>query len=418
MPDVTPCLHPGQVRRWIAFDQHKFSIVASVLPPDGGKPEVSRIETTEKAIRRFIEKQGGPAGLSVCYEAGPGGFALWRLLTSIGVACDVVAPSLIPVRAGDRVKTDRRDAKKLVGLYRAGMLRFVHPPTTELEGLRDLLRARDDLRGARLAARHRVLKQLLRHGRIYREGKTAWTQMHRRWVARQKLDDPLAHEALEQLLMHLDGVERQLDLLDARLAEIAAGDRWAGHVEILIRFRGISTLTALGLIAEIGDFARFAHPRELAAWLGIVPSEYSSGDQQHRGHITLAGNQHARRLLIEAAWHYRHPPRRAKTGPEPDERAWQAQVRLYHRHRHLTEHGKRTTVANVAVARELVGFLWAAMTDQPLRITDTAASSPSTAAAPGGRRLAPCTPRGGAGRRGATRPEDPRSGLCDTDSRR
>ena len=153
MPDVTPCLHPGQVRRWISFDQHKFSIVAAVLPPDGGQPEVQRIETTEKAIRRFIEKQGGPEGLSVCYEAGPGGFALWRLFTRLGVACDVVAPSLIPVRAGDRVKTDRRDAKKLVGLYRAGMLRFVHPPTPELEGLGDLLRARDDLRGARLAAR-------------------------------------------------------------------------------------------------------------------------------------------------------------------------------------------------------------------------------------------------------------------------
>jgi transposase len=134
MPDVTPCLHPGQVRRWISFDQHKFSIVAATLPPDGGKPEVCRIETTEKAIRRFIEKQGGTEGLSVCYEAGPGGFALWRLLTKLGVACDVVAPSLIPVRAGDRVKTDRRDAKKLVALYRAGMLRFVYPPTRELEG--------------------------------------------------------------------------------------------------------------------------------------------------------------------------------------------------------------------------------------------------------------------------------------------
>jgi len=130
-------------------------------------------------------------------------------------------------------------------------------------------------------------------------------------------------------------------------------------------------LTALGLIAEIGDFSRFSHPRELASWLGIVPSEYSSGPQQHRGHITLSGNRHARRLLIEAAWHQCHPPRRPKAGPEPDERAWQAQVRLYHRYRHLTEHGKRTTVANVAVARELVGFLWAAMTDQPLRITDT-----------------------------------------------
>jgi len=123
MPDVTPSLHPGEVRRWVAIDQHKFSIVAAILPPDGGKPEVVRIETTERAIRRFIDKLGGPAGLSVCYEAGPGGFALWRLLTGLGVACDVVAPSLIPVRAGDRVKTDRRDAKKLVSLYRAGMLR-------------------------------------------------------------------------------------------------------------------------------------------------------------------------------------------------------------------------------------------------------------------------------------------------------
>ncbi|HLH66968.1 MAG TPA: IS110 family transposase [Solirubrobacteraceae bacterium] len=372
MPDVTPCLHPGQVRRWVALDQHKFSIVAAVLPPDGGTPEVCRIETTEKAIRRFIAKQGGSEGLSVCYEAGPGGFALWRLLASMGVACDVVAPSLIPVRAGDRVKTDRRDAKKLVALYRAAMLRFVHPPTPELEGLRDLLRARDDLRLARMAARNRVLKQLLRHGRIYREGKRAWTQMHRRWLSRQRLDDPLAQQALEQLLTHLDGIERQLDLLDARLVEIAAGERWRGQVEILTRFRGISTLTALGLIAEIGDFVRFSHPRELASWLGITPSEYSSGDQQHRGHITLSGNRHARRLLIEAAWHYRHPPRRPTSGPQPDERAWQAQVRLHHRHRHLTEHGKRTTVANVAVARELAGFLWAAVTDQPLRRTDPA----------------------------------------------
>ena len=175
-------------------------------------------------------------------------------------------------------------------------------------------------------------------------------------------------------------------------------------MQILTRFRGIATITALGLIAEIGDFARFSHPRELAAWLGIVPSEYSSGDQQHRGHITLSGNKHARRLLIEAAWHYRHAPRLPKNGPPPDERAWQAQVRLYQRHRHLTDHGKRSTVANVAVARELTGFLWAAMTNQPLRITDRR-SSPSTAASSRGRRLTPLpevlSPCGGAGRRGA-----------------
>jgi transposase len=336
-------LHPADVRLWVSLDVHKFSIVAATLPPSGGKPEVSRIETTERAIRRFIDRLGGPEGLAVCYEAGPGGFALWRLLTRIGVACDVVAPSLVPVRAGDRVKTDRRDAKKLVALHRAGLLRYV-----------------------RTAARQRVLKQLLRHGRIFRDGKTTFTLKHRRWINAQRLDDPLAQLALEQMLIHLDGIERQLDALDGRLEQIAGSERWGEHVQVLTRFRGISTLTALGLISEIGDFARFSHPRELASWLGIVPSEYSSGDQQHRGHITKAGNRHARRLLIEAAWHYRHAPRRPASGPQPDERAWQAQVRLHHRYRHLAEHGKRSTVVNVAIARELVGFLWAAMTNQPL----------------------------------------------------
>jgi transposase len=363
--DVTS-FAPADVRLWVSLDVHKLSIVAATLAPAGAKPDVSRIETTERAIRRFVDRLGGPAGLAVCYEAGPGGYALWRLLTRMGVACDVIAPSLVPVRAGDRVKTDRRDAKKLVALHRAGLLRYVHPPTAETEGLRDLLRCRDDLRCARTAARHRVLKQLLRHGHVFREGKTAWTLKHRRWINAQRLPDALAHMALEQMLIHLDGIERQLDALDGKLEQIAAAERWGGQVQILTRFRGISTLTALGLIAEIGDFARFGHPRELASWLGITPSEYSSGDQQHRGHITKAGNHHARRLLVEAAWHYRHAPRRPAKDPQPDQRAWQAQVRLHHRYRHLTEHGKRPTVINIAIARELVGFLWAAMTNQPL----------------------------------------------------
>jgi transposase len=366
VPDVTASIHPGDVRLWVSIDQHKLSIVAATLPPSGGQPELHRIETTERAIRRFIDRLGGPAGLAVCYEAGPGGFDLYRLLTRLGVACDVVAPSLIPVRAGDRVKTDRRDAKKLVRLYRAGELRFVQPPTPQTEGLRDLMRCRDDLRCARTAARHRVSKQLLRHGRIYREGKSQWTKMHRAWIARQRLGDELAHAALEQILIHLDGLDRQIAALDAELERIAQSERWQAQVAILVRFRGISTRTALGLIAEIGDFARFSHPRELCSWLGIVPSEYSSGEQRHRGHITKTGNAHARRLLIETAWSYRHQPRRPDRGPEPDERAWQAQIRLHQRYRHLTDHGKRSTVATVAVARELAGFLWAAMTDQPL----------------------------------------------------
>jgi transposase len=366
VPDVS-FNAPADVRLWVALDVHKFSIVAATLPAAGGTPELQRIETTEKAIRRLIGRLGGPEGLAVAFEAGPGGFELLRLLTKIGVRCDVIAPSLVPVRTGDRVKTDRRDAKKLVRLFRAGELSFVAPPDEQTEGLRDLMRCRDDLRCARTAARHRVAKQLLRHGRIYREGKKQWTQRHIVWVHRQRLDDALAQQALEQMLIHLEGLDRQLARLDGDLEQIAITGPWREQVAALTAFRGISTRTALGLIAEIGDFRRFAHPRELASWLGITPSEYFSGDQQHRGHITKTGNRHARRLLIETAWHYRHRPRRPAEGRPRSDRAWLAEQRLYRRHHDLIGRGKRSTVINVAIARELAGFLWAEMTCQPLR---------------------------------------------------
>ncbi|MBD0282053.1 MAG: IS110 family transposase [Thermoleophilaceae bacterium] len=291
-----------------------------------------------------------------------------------GVACDVVAPSLVPVRAGDRIKTDRRDAKKLVRLYRAGELSFVVPPSPEQEGLRDLVRCRADLVAARRAARHRVQKQLLRYGRVF-AGKKSWTLQHRAWVRRQRLDDPLAQRALEHMLSHLDAIDAQLAAVDHELAEVAEREPWCDPVRWLCCFRGISTLTALGLVAEIGDFRRFASARELMSFLGPTPSEYSSGEQCHRGHITKCGNAHARRLLVEAAWHYQHAPRLSKrisrnephVPPDVFARAWQAQVRLIHRHRALTRNGKRSTVANVAVAREFCGFIWAAMTHQPLR---------------------------------------------------
>ena len=372
MPDVSSN-QPADVRLWVSLDHHKFSIVAATLPTTGGQPEVHRIETTRVAIRRFIDRLGGPEGLAVCYEAGPGGFDLLRVLTELGVACDVIAPSLIPVRAGDRVKTDRRDAKKLVRLYRAGELVYVQPPSPETEGLRDLMRCRDDLRRARTSARHRVSKQLLRHGRVYREGKTQWTKMHRAWVGRQRLDDDLAQSALEQMLIHLDGLDRQLDALDRDLEHVAEQQPWREPAARLCAFRGISTRTALGLIAEIGDFRRFAHPRELASYLGITPSEYSSGNQQHRGHITKAGNRHARRLLVEAAWHYRHRPRTPDHDSQPSARAWQAQIRLHRRWTYLTLQGKLNNIANVAIARELTGFLWAEMTEQPPRREPTTA---------------------------------------------
>jgi transposase len=374
MPDVSSTA-PADVRLWVALDVHKHSIVAATLPPSGGAPEVLRIENTERAIRRLIDRLGGPDGLAVAYEAGPCGYDLLRLLGRLGVACDVIAPSLVPVRAGDRVKTDRRDAKKLVRLYRAGELSFVVPPSPEQEGLRDLVRCADDLRCARTAARHRVGKQLLRYGRIFREGKRSWTKQHLAWVRRQRLDDENAQRALEHMLCHLDGLDAQLAAIEHELSAIATREPWSDPVRWLTSFRGIGMRTALGLLAEIGDFRRFGTARELMSFLGLTVTEYSSGDRQHRGHLTKTGNRHARRLLVEAAWHYQHPPRRpTRTAalaehvpPAVTARAWQAQIRLHHRHRHLTSHGKRSTVATAAVARELAGFLWAAMTHQPLR---------------------------------------------------
>jgi transposase len=381
VPDVSSCA-PAEVRLWVALDAHKRSIVVATLPASGGRPEVSRIENTPQAIRRLIARLGGRVGLAVAYEAGPTGWAIKRLLDGLGVACDVIAPSLVPVRPGDRVKTDRRDAQKLVRLFGVGELTFVMPPSPEQEGLRDLIRCREDLRDARTRARHRVIKALLRYGHIYTDGKH-WTIKHCTWLAQQQLADPVAQLALETMRAHLEMIETQIRSVDARLERLAHEQRWKPGVRVLTSFRGIATLTALSLLAEIGDFRRFGSARELMRYLGLTPSEYSSGESQHRGHITKAGPVHTRRLLIEAAWHYRHPPRlterqreNANTAraagdelaPRIAARAWQAQVRLNHRHRVLThDRGKRATVTNVAVARELVGFLWAAMTDQPLR---------------------------------------------------
>jgi transposase len=375
VPDVSSNASIATTRTWVALDVHKNAITAGLLPQDGGEPQLVQLEHSEKAIRRFITRIGGPQALAVCYEAGPCGYELYRLLASLGVSCDIVAPSLTPVRPGDRVKTDRRDAAKLVRLYRVGELGFVCPPTPEQEGLRDLVRCRDDLRRARTAARHRIGKQLLRYGHVYREGKKAWTVRYRAWLRRQRLADPLAQAALEYMLCHLEAIDTQIAALDRQLDEIARSEPWSDPVHWLTCFRGISTLTALALLAEIGDFRRFASARELMSFLGLTVSEYSSGERRSRGSLTKTGNRHARRLLIEAAWHYRHPPRvsarirasGALVPPEALAHAWQAQIRLHERHRHLVGKGKPAPVATAAVARELGGFLWATMTRQPLR---------------------------------------------------
>lgn len=374
MPDVNSNA-PAATSSWVALDVHKNSITAGILPAEGGEPQLVQLEHSERALRRLLGRLGEPQALAVCYEAGPCGYALYRLLASLGVGCDIIAPSLTPVRPGDRVKTDRRDAKKLVRLYRAGELSFVCPPSPEQEGLRDLVRCREDLRRARTAARHRLSKQLLRRGLVYREGKKAWTKRYQAWLRQQRLGDPLAQAAFEHMLCHLDAIDAQLAALDGQLDEVAQSAPWCDPVRWLSCFRGVATLTALALLAEIGDFRRFGSARELMSFLGLTVSEYSSGERRSRGSITKTGNDHARRLLVEAAWHYQRRPRlsaRAAANaplvpPELLARAWQAQIRLHERGRHLVSNGKPSTVATVAVARELCGFLWAAMTHQPLQ---------------------------------------------------
>jgi transposase len=271
MPDVTSNARSATSPiTFVALDVHKSSITAAVLAADGGAPEVHKLESDERAIRRFLRRLSEPEHLAVCYEAGPCGYEPYRLITSLGVACDIVAPSLTPQRPGERVKTDRRDALKLVRLYRAGELGFVCPPTPAQEGLRDLLRCRDDLRCARTAARHRASKQLLRHGRIYREGRRAWTGRYHAWLRRQRLEEPLAQLALEEMMAHLEVLDAQLAALDRRLCEIAASEPWREAAGVLACFRGIGPLTALSLLGEIGDFHRFASPRELMSFLGLT----------------------------------------------------------------------------------------------------------------------------------------------------
>src|SRR4051794_31754261 len=324
-----------------ALDVHKRSIVCASQPDDprAGELRIEEIPNSEGAIRSLVKRLGGPDGLVVCYEAGPCGYDPYRLFSGLGVACDIVAPALIPRVPGARVKTDRRDAKKLLVLHRAGALKFVCPPTPAQEGLRDLVRCREDLVCARRAARHRVVKQLLRYGHRFEEGKKAWTKRHIAWVRRQRLEDPLAHAALAHMLAHLDALDAQIAALDHQLDQIAGREPWSDPVRWLCCFRGITTLTALGLLAELGDLRRFATARELMGFLGLTPSEYSSGQQHHRGHITKAGNTHARRLLIEAAWHYQHPPRVSQriasvhphVPPDVAARALSAQIRLHHR---------------------------------------------------------------------------------------
>lgn len=309
--------------------------------------------------------------MAACYEAGVSGYDLYRQSTACGVACQVIAPALTPRRPGQRIKTNRRDAVKLVRLFRAGELTAIHVPDEAEEAVRDLVRCREDVRRDVMRWRHRLLKFLDRHGPLYVAGRN-WSQRHWAWIRSQQFALPVLKQTVEATLFALEQAQARLAELDRQIEALAATPPYREPVGWLRCFRGIDTLSAMILLAEIVDFQRFERARELMASLGLVPSEYSTGERQRRGALTKAGNGHARRVLVEAAWQYRHRPsvghalaRRSEGHPLAITRhAWQAQQRLHRRYRHLVGHGKRPPVAVAAVARELVGFIWAAMTQR------------------------------------------------------
>jgi transposase len=358
-----------QVTTYVGIDAHKKDLFIAMLMGNDGAPVTWTVPHEPNAVRRLVRKleREAPGPVHVFYEAGPCGYALQRQVTTSRVTCDVVAPALIPRKPGERVKTNRRDARKLVELGRAGLLTAVQPPTPEDEAVRDLARARDDAREDLQRCRHRLGKLLLRRGLHY-SGRN-WTRAHRQWVDRLTWTHAAERAVVEDYLLAIDHTEARLIELDAKLAKIAESDPYREPVGWLRCFRGIDTLTAMLILAELHDFRRFASAPALMAYLGLVPGEDSSGEKHRRGRITRTGNALVRRLLVEVAWHYQHRPgigvalaRRRKGQPaRVIGIADKAQQRLCRRFRKLAAEHKPAPKIAVAIARELAGFLWAAL---------------------------------------------------------
>jgi transposase len=352
----------------LALDQHADSVVAAVLPPTLRVPVVQAVPADLPGLGRFVDKLVRRGPVHCYYEAGPCGFALQRFLTTRGVPCDVIAPALMPRRPGDRVKTDRRDAAQLALMARAGALTAVHVPTEQEEAVRDLLRCREDIRSDLLRARHRLSKFLLRHGRRFTATR-AWSKRHWTWLRQQTW--PLEAHTQTHLayVRTVDEAVARLQAVETDLRAALVLEPLRTRVARLRCFRGIDDLTALTIAAELGDPRRFTRAGQGMADVGLVPSEHSSGAKRAHGGITKTGNAHLRRVLVEAAWHYRHGPYvgsrlQARQAGQPAAivaHAWTAQQRLHHRYRRLTGRGKRSSVVITAVARELAAFTWAAL---------------------------------------------------------
>lgn len=357
--------------RFVGLDVHAESIAVAVAEAgrDGEVRAVGTVPNRPDAVRKLIHRLGGAKGMHACYEAGPTGYTLYWQLTALGVECDVVAPTLVPVKAGDRVKTDRRDAIKLARCLRAGELSKVWVPDPAHEALRDLVRAREAAKKDQLRARHRMSKFLLRAGRRPADDKKAWGSEYMLWLRGVKFEQSARQATMVDYLGELDHVTERI-----RRLEQAIDDEMQSAPELLRELvaglqalRGIAKLTATTIAVEVGNFSRFAKPKQMMGYAGITPSEYSTGSSRRQGSITKTGNAHLRRVLIEAAWSYRHRPGkgqrlRARERDVPahlKEVAWKAQHRLHRRFATLQAKGKPHTKVITAVGRELLGFVWA-----------------------------------------------------------
>lgn len=353
----------------VGLDVHARSISVAVLPPDRDESVVSVISPDRVAVARLVAGFDHPSEVFACYEAGPTGYDLARQLLGLGVRCEVIAPSLIPVAPGDRVKTDKRDSRRLARLHRAGELTAIRIPTVAEEGVRDLCRARADMVIDQTRAKHRLSKFLLRHGRVWVGGQN-WTGKHREWIAAQHFDDPAVEATLRHYVATLSVRESAVEAIEAELALWYHREPFADAVARLAAYRGITRLGGLTLAAEVGDWARFPTAGSFMAFCGLVPSEHSSGERTRRGHITHTGNVHLRTQLVESAWSYQHRPYLGATlqarqrGLDPDvvARAWKAQLRLCRRFSRLDARKNNRNVVVTAIARELAGFVWAEMT--------------------------------------------------------
>jgi len=355
--------------RYVGLDVHAETIAVAVAEPDGEARSLGTIPNRVEAVQKLVKKLGGPKGLRACYEAGPTGYVLYWQLTELGVACEVIAPTLVPVKAGDRVKTDRRDAVKLARSFRAGDLTACWVPDAAHEALRDLVRAREVAKKDQLRSRHRLGKLLLRRGRIRPDGVKPWTLRHMTWIRQLQLEEPAAQAALRDYFLEVEHASERIERLELALdaAVEQVPPKMRAVIDALQALRGVAKLTATTIVAEVGELSRFARPKLLMGYSGAVPSEHSSGERVRRGAITRTGNAHLRRVVVEAAWSYCHQPhigpllRRRQEGLDDDVKAiaWKAQHRLHGRYRKLLGRGKLKQQVVLAVGRELLGFIWA-----------------------------------------------------------